>query len=394
MPKITVGTATEQDYTQLIALLDDVFFRDEEEPRRDFLTLLPKLYKREYKPWDHNYCVWEDGVLQAAVGMYVYDMRVGGLPLRVGGIGNVAVARESRRKGYMKLAMDAAMEAMRAAGCDFGELGGQRQRYQYWGFERGGAAVHASFSETNLRHAYGNNALAPAWRAQRILPGDANTIAQVLALAEAEPLHYIHDPAQFYDCLCSWAGTPYAIWHGDALAGFFSLAREEDSVSQFLLRDAGDLEMALRAAYTALPANPRNNKNISLRIPLWQAELVRLAEKISENGNTLEDTGSFVILNWHTTLQAFMQLQAQSKPLPDGEITLRIEGYAGTETLRICVTDGTPAAEPYAGQPQHTFTHLEAMRYVLSPHSALRQGDALAQSWFPLPLQLMGIDTV
>ena len=392
MPEITVGPAKEQDYEELMALLDNVFFlEDEEEPKRDFLTLLPKLYKKRYRPWENNYCVWEDGVLKAAVGMYVYDVEIAGQVLRVGGVGNVAVARDCRRKGYMRLAMDAAMEAMKAAGCGFGELGGQRQRYQFWGFERGGAAVDASFSEKNLRHAYGENALDPAWRAEEIKPEDSEALARVQAFIESQAIHYKHSPAAFYDHLCSWNERPFAIWKGEALEGFFTRSRNGKYIGQLRLRSADNLEMAVRAAYTALPGD--GGKSVGMTIPLWQTGLLRLAEEISE-GCDIDDTGMYTILRWESMLGALLKLQARCKPLPDGEISICVDG----ETLRIAVKDGVPsvsADDCRGGVPAaRTLDHLQAMRYFLAPYTALRDGDTLAQSWFPLPLCLMGIDTV
>jgi len=388
MPEIKIGPAQEQDYEELMAMLDDVFFlEDPEEPKRTFLTLLPKLYKKEYRPWENNYCVWEDGVMVAAVGMYVYDAEIAGEALRVGGIGNVAVARKCRRKGYMKLAMDAAMDAMKAAGCSFGELGGQRQRYQFWGFERGGAAVDASFSEKNLRHAFGENALDPGWRAEEIKPEDTAAIEGVLAFIEAQPIHYKHNPAAFYDHLCSWNELPHAIWKGESLEGFFTLSRDRRHIGQFRLRDAGSLEMAVRAAYTVLPED--SFRSIGMTIPLWRGDLLRAAEEISE-GCDIDDTGMYTVLNWEKMLGALMKLQAMCRPLPDGELTVSVDG----ETLRVTVKDGAPSVEAFVGEAEKSFTHLEAMRYFLAPYTILRDNDALAQSWFPLPLCLMGIDTV
>ena len=393
MPDIKVGPAREQDYDELMAMLDDVFFlEDEEEPKRTFLTLLPKLYKKEYKPWENNYCVWEDGALKAAVGMYVNEIEIAGEALRVGGIGNVAVARDSRRKGYMKLAMDAAMEAMQAAGCHFGELGGQRQRYQFWGFERGGAAVDASFSEKNLRHAFGENALEPQWRAQEIKPDDSETLAWAQALIESAPIHYKHSPAAFYDHLCSWHETPYIILNGAAPEGFFTLSRDRKYASQFIVRGADNLEPALRAAYAALPENGRG-RSIRLGLPLWRTDLLPLAEEISE-GCDVGDTGMYTILDWGKTLGALLKLQARCKPLPDGQLCVRIQGWAGEEALCISVYEGVPSVTACACEPEKTFTHLQALRYFLAPYTGLRNGDFLAQSWFPLPICLMGIDTV
>ena len=392
MPDIKVGPAQEQDYEELMAMLDNVFFlEDDEEPKRTFLTLLPKLYKKEYRPWENNYCVWEDGVMKAAVGMYVYDTGIAGENLRVGGIGNVAVARDSRRKGYMKLAMDAAMDAMKAAGCSFGELGGQRQRYQFWGFERGGIAVDASFSEKNLRHAFGENALDPDWRAEEIKPGDSKAIEQVLAFIEAQPIHYKHSPAAFYDHLCSWNELPHAIWKGESLEGFFTLSRDRRHIGQLRLRDAGNLEMAVRAAYTVLPEG--SFRSIGMTIPMWQRDLLRAAEEISEGCDT-DDTGMYTVLNWEKMLGALMKLQAVCRPLPDGQMCIHIEGWAGEECLCISVQDGVPSISACTCESEKTLTHLEAMRYFLAPYTILRDGDALAQCWFPLPLCLMGIDTV
>jgi len=392
MPEIRTGPAREQDYGELMAMLDDVFFlEDQEEPKRNFLILLPKLYKKEYRPWENNYCVWEDGAMKAAVGMYVYDAEIAGVAVRVGGIGNVAVARDSRRKGYMKLAMDDAMRAMAAAGCDFGELGGQRQRYQFWGFERGGAAVDASFSEKNLRHAFGENELAPNWRAGEIKPGDGDAVAEVQAFVEAMPIHYKHSPGAFYDHLCSWNELPHAIWNGNTLEGFFTLSRDRKHIGQFTLRDAESLEMALRAAYTVLPEG--SYRSIGVSIPLWRRDLLRLAEEVSEGCDT-DDTGMYTILSWEKMLGALLKLRAMCGPLPDGELCVCIQGWAGEEKLCVSVEGGAPAVSACTCGPEKTFTHLEAMRYFLAPQTVLRDGDALARCWFPLPLGLMGIDTV
>ena len=389
MPEIKVGPALERDYEELLDMLDNVFFlEDEEEPKRTFITLLPKLYKKEYRPWENNYCVWEDGALKAAVGMYVSDMEIAGEAIRVGGIGNVAVARDCRRKGYMKLAMDAAMEAMKAAGCHFGELGGQRQRYQFWGFERGGAAVDASFSETNLRHAYGENALDPAWRAEEIKLDDQEALAQAQAFIESMAIHYKHSPGAFYDALCSWRETPYAIWKGESLEGFFTLSRNGKHIGQFRVCCAENLEMALRAAYAVLPQSDHGH-SIGMSIPLWQRDLLRLAEELAE-GCDLDDTGMYTILNWEKMLGALLKLQAMCKPLVDGEMSVYVDG----ETLRVAVMDGVPCVEAFDGEAGKAFTHLEALRYFLAPYTNLRNGDAPAQCWFPLPLGLMGIDTV
>jgi hypothetical protein len=70
-----------------------------------------------------------------------------------------------------------------------------------------------------------------------------------------------------------------------------------------------------------------------------------------------------------------MRLQAQCKALPDGEISVCVDG----EALRVTVKDGAPSVEAFTGEPEKTLTHLEALRYFLAPYTILRDGDALAQ---------------
>jgi len=148
--------------------------------------------------------------------------------------------------------------------------------------------------------------------------------------------------------------------------------------------------MALRAAYALLP-DSEQGKRVGLTIPLWQADLLRLAEEISE-GCDIDDTGMYTILRWEKMLGALMKLQAQCRPLPDGEIVVSVDG----ETLRIAVKDGVPSVSDCRGgaPAARALDHLQAMRYFLSPYTALRNGDFLAQCWFPLPICLMGVDTV
>ena len=95
------GRCKKEDTKQLLDMLDDVFFaEDGGEPEIRFIELLPKLYKDEYEPAYNNVIVSEDGVIKAAVGCYPMEVRAAGRQLKVLGIGNVAVAKDSRRKGY------------------------------------------------------------------------------------------------------------------------------------------------------------------------------------------------------------------------------------------------------------------------------------------------------
>jgi len=385
-------TAAQQEYQALISMLDDVFFAsDAPEQRRGFMALLPKLYKEQYAPWENNYVVREGDALKAAVGMYVTELSVAGQTLRCGGIGNVAVTRDCRRKGYMKQAMDSAMRAMAAAGCDFGELGGHRLRYQYWGFERGGAAVRMEFTRASVRHCFGEVDISDLEIID--LAEQPEHLPKLQALIERAPMHVKHSPAMFYDLLCSWKTSPRIVLRGNEIAAYFALNREGKGMNDFHVFNTAALPGVLNAIFALLPDD---TNAFEVSVPLWERALLAGAQRCAEWLHP-EDAGQFTILNYERTLRALLALQCGLKALPDGELIIKIVGtkqFANCiETLRLCVKDQQSTVEPYEGTPDITLPHIEAVRYFTGFTSPERDRP-LANAWFPLPLFMYDMDKV
>lgn len=76
------------------------------------------------------------------IGVYVFDLRTSLGPLRVGGIGGVAVAPEARGRGMARQLLDAAHRKAAAAGCVAILLGGIRSIYTGSGYEVCGRQYH------------------------------------------------------------------------------------------------------------------------------------------------------------------------------------------------------------------------------------------------------------
>ena len=102
----------------------------------DFKKLLPKLYKYEYEPAVNSFVALEDGKFRAAVGAFDHDMSVCGTRIKTRGIGNVAVHPYFRGCGYMKKLMNMALDDMIEEGIDLSVLGGRRQRYHYFSYDK------------------------------------------------------------------------------------------------------------------------------------------------------------------------------------------------------------------------------------------------------------------
>ncbi|MCL2107480.1 MAG: GNAT family N-acetyltransferase [Oscillospiraceae bacterium] len=376
-------TAAQTEYSMLMDLLNGVFFQeDKEQAKRDFYTLLPKLYNSEHRPWEHNYVVREDGQLMAAVGMYPLEMNVAGHALRCGGLGNVAVEQSCRGKGYMKRAMDDAMAAMRAQDCDFGELGGLRQRYGYWGFERCGLQWRVELNQANLKH--GGDAASEVYEARALTRDDTETLAELRRLTRAAPL-YARPNAAPYDVLRSWDARPYAVLCNGKPAAAFVLNRDGRGINDFQLFGNASLWAATRAIFAILPSDI---EEISFAVPSWETSLLAQAERLAE-AVKLEPSGQYTILRWERVLRALLELQAGCRTLPDGTQTVKINGMFGAETLRLAVGKGNAVVEPFTGTPELELEHLEALRYFLAPYCARPR-----LPWFPLPLFMYSFDKV
>ena len=388
MSQTAMPTASPQEYQALISMLDDVFFTsDSPENRRGFMALLPKLYKKQYAPWENNYVVREADALKAAVGMYVTEVSVAGNDLRCGGIGNVAVTRDCRRKGYMKQAMDSAMRAMAAAGCDFGELGGHRLRYQYWGFERGGAAIRMEFTRASVHHCFGEVDISDFELID--VAENSEYLPKLQALIERAPMYAKHDPAMFYDLLCSWKTSPrIVLWEGKIVA-YFALHRDGKSMNDFHVFYPAALPGVLNSIFALLPDD---TNAFEVSVPLWERNLIAGAQHCAEWLHP-DDAGQFTILNYERTLRALLALQCELKKLPDGELIIKIVGACGIETLRLRVENQQSTVEPCDGTPDLTLPHIEAVRYFTGFTSPERDRP-LANAWFPLPMFMYDMDKV
>jgi hypothetical protein len=185
---------TAADFDECVDFCDLVFAGNggEHASRGGFSTLLPQLYQPDERmAW--QWAIRKRGALVAVVGVFPRTWRVMGESLKVGGIGGVGThARLSRGSGHMRTLMNHCVATMRADGCHMAVLGGQRQRYQHYGFEKAGLEVTFSISAKNVRYSvdFGDGA-APAERAAALKfePLDASQMTRAAEVRTVPPVY-------------------------------------------------------------------------------------------------------------------------------------------------------------------------------------------------------------
>lgn len=382
------GPTPQEDYAQLLSFLDEVFFTDDDPAtKRDFLNLLPKLYKPEYDPCSSNFIVKEGDAIKGAVGLYYTDVIAGGDTLRCGGIGNVAVHRDSRSKGYMIECMNMALKDMMDTGTDFGFLGGQRQRYAYFSFEPAGVRYDFSVNQTNLRHCKCMENHTP-YEVRKLTADDTDTLAAIDALLRKEPYCSVHPSERMFDILCSWRNTPYAAFDNGVFKGFFTL-NYEGNLADFKAADVESINGLILAIFDTV-----EDKSVGFSVAPYDTDCLDHLTKIAESCS-IRHSECYTVLNFANIIRAMLKVRAATEPMADGEINLLIHGYAGDEHLSVRMRNNAVFVEPSVTPPDAELDHHAAIRFLFSLASAERRALTLqAAQWFPLPLHCFGYDSV
>lgn len=379
MSEIFRGKGSPEMREDLVRFLDMVFGFTED--GNNFMKLHPKLYKEEYHPCENNYIITEDGEIKAAVGAYDTVLDVNDEKLKVRGIGNVAVHPDSRSKGYMIDCMERSVKDMLADGCDISTLSGQRQRYQYFSYEKGAPEYIFHITSANVHHTFRD---VPFTKLDFIKIGaeDTELLGKITALHNTRPLKMIRPDAAFLDIARTWASDLYAILKDGVFIGCFI-----SSLDELTLADNGDFDDVIRNYVT-------ENGSVNLKLPLWNKELAAKAYRICESVST-DDSEQFTVFNYQKVIGAFLRFKTTFETLSDGEWTVLIHGYAGDERLKITVMNNTAAVEAYDGEAETELNHTDALSLLFGLYSPYR--DCLAssvKSWFPLPLFVERADRV
>lgn len=229
----TASWAGAQEKDEIIEFIDYVFSKAHRP--HDFATLLPKLYGENGDGAAQHFVVRENGKIMATVLCYPVKMHIGGETLMTLGVGSVSTHPAARGRGYMHLIMDAVDERAREVDAAFAALSGQRQRYQYFGYDCGGYQLRGMLTLANVRHALRDVStqelsLAPMTQAH---------VPQAIALMERQPCFCARSGEACLDILRSWNNAPFALLRGGEPVGFGTLRQNEKNchAAELMLED-------------------------------------------------------------------------------------------------------------------------------------------------------------
>ena len=385
---IFCGRGKDIPYSDFMHLINLTF--GFETPETQFLGLLPKLYREERRPQDSNYVVTEDGILCAAVGAYDHTITVCGETLTCRGIGNVAVHPDHRSKGYMKMAMDAALADMYEDEIALTSLGGRRQRYQYFSYDRCGPCYRFTFNKDNLRHVFKD--MSAPYPDYRVITDENDPM--LLQIHKLTLTKRVFSPdrsrGDLLDICRSWHCDLVCVSNGNNFKGY-AVMDKGGFISEIRTCVPEDFIPVLRSILVH-----SGHDSLSVLLPPFEvqaiSDLVPVCEGVNETCSMM-----YSVLSYEKVIRAFMRLKATYAPLPDGEISLYVEGKSEPERLRISVKNNVVKVERihHSEAVDLALSHMNAMNILFAPVSPMRNAlPAIYREWFPLPLWIYRADEV
>ncbi len=373
------------DFDEAMGFLNEVFG---EHAPHDFAHMLPSIYQPTDEHMRCNYAVRDRGRLAAIVGVFPIDWRVGGIALKMAGVGGVSVHKDFRGKGYMKLLMNHAVDEMRREGIDISYLGGRRQRYAYFGYEVGGGDYRLSFNKDNVRHTFADRddqvVLEPAH-------DDTSTNMQIKQMLDACDLHCDRPVETIHRYLKSWFAEPMLARSRDGtIVGYISSHPENRQINELAASDPDTTAQIIRQWVIG------SDKNVTLRMlgPVGSIlhRLVGFAENV-----TIGPTGNWRVFNWVKLVDALLKVQHAASPLLPGTVVVGVDD----EDLRLCLTvDEQGARCESCGEPADISADaLTVTRLLFGPLSPsavmpIQKRATILSTWCPLPLGISPQDKV
>lgn len=367
----TYRNAKPEEFLDCIDLGNTVFSQSSRP--HNFSRMIPKVYAEDKNnAFIHKVAVSEDGRLRAQIACLPQTLSICGYLLRAGFIGTVSVHPRARGEGHMKALMNAWLEEMRET-CDLSALGGQRQRYEYFGYTHGGQQMVYTVNSANIRHALRDADASPfSFSPLEETPGAMDL---ALSLHNARIARVDRSADLFADILHTFGEQPLAVCKNGKPVGYLLLSEDGRAILELALSQWEDFEPMLKAYMQST-----GTQELTIPTPVWDTELNRRLGAFAESCR-LEQNEMFRIFQFANVLEAYLTLKLRTEGLTHGVFSAVLNGQP--VTVRVDETGLSVERSALPGAPELTLR--EAQELLLTPHGRWLPVQA-PTGWFPLPI--------
>lgn len=376
---ITYTFANDEHRADIIDFINYVFSQTAEP--HNFKTLVAKVYADGRGYADIHAVALDDGRVRGVVGQYPLTLTYGGALLKAGYIGSVSTYPYTRGSGHMIKLMDMQRERAEQLGFDIMLLGGQRQRYEYYGYTPCGEKYTYWINAANVRHAL--KQVNPEGIAFiKFSDAEEAQINAAYALYLKQPVTGARPREDFELVLGTWHTEPYLILDGARVIGYMAIAGQQ-SVTEFVLENASDSARVVKAWFGEYP-----NTKLSITAAPFDESLNRALSTFAEAYSTGRCEQARII-NLVNVLNACLHLKKATGALSDGCVTLQMDNE---QPVRACVLNGEIKVTHTDSAPDITLNRKEMQAFLLCANRFQAPKTECPVDWFPLPLFIYNPD--
>jgi hypothetical protein len=304
------------------------------------------------------------------------------------GIGMVSVHPYSRSKGYMKILMNMALDDMKRDKMVFSCLGGQRQRYEYFGYTPVGSSASFRCDKVNVRHVKGKDFVS-SLSLKLLVPEDTACLEDIRLMHEKKPLRFERpvNAKRLYDVLNSWKAGVYAVMEGNIFFGYLIGDQKAGTITEINLKDSSRIIEGVNLFL-------QGHNDLEVTAQVFDGEKMAALSAFAEDYQ-LSTAYSYRIFNFPVMLKSLLQFRLTLGSIPDGSLSVKI---GGQDTLNIAVSHGEVSVTPFSGKPDLVLSELQAASFFFSPltpvTSSFVRENPFLQSLLPLPLFMEKPDEV
>lgn len=376
---ITYSFARDEHRADIIDFINYIFSQSAEP--HDFKTRVAKVYADGRGYADIHAIALDDGRVRGVVAQYPLALTYGGAPLNVGYIGSVSTYPYTRGSGHMIKLMDMQLKRAEQSGVDILLLGGQRQRYEYYGYTPCGEKYTYWLNSANARHAL-KHIDAEGVSFKKFACAQENQIDAAYALYLKQPVTGARPREDFELVLGTWYNEPYLILDGARVIGYMAMA-SQSSVTELILENVNDAARVFKAWFGEYPKS-----KLSITVPPYDEDLNRALSAFAEGYGTGRSEQARII-NLVNVLNACLHLKKAAGALSDGCVTLQLEDE---KPVRARVLDGNIEVAYFDGAPDIALKRHEMQAFLLSANRFQAPKVECPVDWFPLPLFMYNAD--
>lgn len=352
----------------------------------DFRQLLPKLYEKGQEEKSIHYLALENEEIKACVCVLPIILCCENKTITCATVGSVSVHPYSRGKGYMRKLMHIAIEDMKKSNISMSTLSGLRNRYQYYGYEKGGFVFQYCFTPDNFRHCREKFPKRKITLCQ-IQDTENPLLTEIQAIQENQILFAKKNPSDFLAIMKSWNAKLYGILENQMCKGYVAL--QGNQILEMRLTDKALLFASLEECL-----KESGSKELFLRILPYDTYLLKECTQLFESFTIALDD-NYMIFDYPKVLDFFLNVKSKYTSLNSGSWDFTIKGHG---TFQIQVDNGVPSVtqlKDLEGKSSVNFSSFESILALFAPNCGMGLLETKLPencNWFPLPLALSPFD--